>query len=150
MDTGYNSMDASADSRTLVATPCREKDIRKSSIAASINSALNGCKYDEKSRKSKSPVSPQEDGCENTFFKPPENWKQNRHMDKPAVTVPRDRQWVNDRNSNITSQPFSRIDLAPSSGESRSNGTLQSSPMLAPRARKEVAPDYSVRYKHFD
>ena len=56
------------------------------------------------------------------------------------TTLTCDRKWVNDSSPNPSSQPLNRIDLAPNFFPNMTSG----SPMLAPKARKEVAPDYTM------
>jgi len=53
------------------------------------------------------------------------------------------RLWTNYQDTPV-SQPLSRIDLAPVSDRQALSG-IPSSPMLAPRSRREVAPDCNIR-----
>ena len=154
VDTAYCSIDT--ESKTLLASPCQNKEIEpESSFAANINNVLCGRAQDSgigESRNSQSPDSQisvskeQLSGSHNpssgkvsiTNF----DFQQRR---KNASTIPRDRKWVNEKSLKSNSQPFNRIDLAPTSNQPRT-GQIQNSPMLAPRARKEVAPDSGLRY----
>nr|CAB3263020.1 uncharacterized protein LOC100186681 [Phallusia mammillata] len=55
------------------------------------------------------------------------------------------RQWTNyTENQGTASQPLNRIDLAPAADHQTAGGS-SSSPMLAPRSRREVAPDCGMR-----
>ncbi|XP_002128044.2 uncharacterized protein LOC100186681 [Ciona intestinalis] len=52
------------------------------------------------------------------------------------------RRWSHRYDNQNTSQPLNRIDLAPTADV---QGGIPNSPMLAPRSRREVAPEYSMR-----
>jgi len=149
-----------ADSKTLLASSSHDSEgIPKTSFAASINNALCGnTPHDSglgESRSSESPDSqmyiyekqsmePYHKMIEkNSISNSLEIRLQTKNENINTSSIHHNRKWVNDSTHRTNCQPFSRIDLAPPNHTR--NGPVQCSPMLAPRARKEIIPNCTKR-----
>ena len=149
-----------ADSKTLLANSYNDHEATtKTSFAVNINNALCGKTQHDSgfggSRSSESPDSQMHTHDEqlaeshqemleiNSFKNPVEICKRTREGDVD-IFIPPNRKWVNDNGHRTNCQPYNRIDLAPPN--QNRNGPGQCSPMLSPRARKEIVPDCSRRY----
>ncbi|XP_076805758.1 uncharacterized protein LOC143449434 isoform X1 [Clavelina lepadiformis] len=170
MDTAYNSMspDASMDCKTLVGPAGYQE--KNPTVVENSNTFLRGVGSDGSERlRSKTPESSRsktstgDDGISfggndvditskpssatltNLVSTQSSPGSSNRHSSGYRYDVPvrkntsDQRQWLNSNDN----QPLNRIDLAPTNNQM--NSGIPNSPMLAPRSRREVAPEYSSK-----